>query len=131
MFSHITLGTNDWQRARPFWLAVMETLGHPVMFEREGGIAFGEPTGPKTFIGPPFDGQSAQPGNGVHAAFLANSHATVDAFYAAALANGGTDEGAPGPRPQYHKHYYGAYVRDPDGNKLQAVCHSPKAGTTT
>ena len=131
MFSHITLGTNDWQRARPFWLAVMETLGHPVMFEREGGIAFGEPTGPKTFIGPPFDGQSAQRGNGVHAAFLANSHATVDAFYAAALANGGTDEGAPGPRPQYHKHYYGAYVRDPDGNKLQAVCHSPKTGTMT
>ena len=72
MFSHITLGTNDWQRARPFWLAVMETLGHPVMFEREGGIAFGEPTGPKTFIGPPFDGNSAQPGNGVHAAFLEN-----------------------------------------------------------
>ena len=131
MFSHITLGTNDWQRARPFWLAVMETLGHPVMFEREGGIAFGEAIGPKTFIGAPFDGQSAQPGNGVHAAFLANSHAMVDAFYAAALANGGTDEGAPGPRPQYHKHYYGAYVRDPDGNKLQAVCHSPNGGTIT
>jgi catechol 2,3-dioxygenase-like lactoylglutathione lyase family enzyme len=131
MFSHITLGTNDWQRARPFWLAVMETLSHLVMFERENGIAFGEAIGPKTFIGPPFDGQSAQPGNGVHVAFLANSHATVDAFYAAALANGGTDEGPPGLRPQYHQHYYGAYVRDPDGNKLQAVCHAPKGGTTT
>ena len=52
MFSHVTLGTNDWARARPFWLAVMEALGHPVLFEREGGIAFGAPTGPKTFVGP-------------------------------------------------------------------------------
>ena len=55
MFSHVTLGTNDWQRARPFWIAVMEVLGHPVMFEHAGGIAFGSPTGPKTFVGPPFD----------------------------------------------------------------------------
>ena len=126
MFSHVTLGTNDWPRARPFWLAVMEVLGHPVMFEREDGIAFGEPVGPKTFIGPPFDGAAAAAGNGVHVAFLVDSHTKVDAFYAAALANGGRDEGAPGPRPQYHPHYYGAYVRDPDGNKLQAVCHSPR-----
>ena len=121
MFSHVTLGTNDWPRARPFWLAVMEVLGHPVMFEREGGIAFGEPVGPKTFIGPPFDRAAAASGNGVHVAYLVESHAKVDAFHAAALANGGSDEGAPGPRP----HYYGAYVRDPDGNKVQAVCHSP------
>ena len=124
LFSHVTLGTNDWQRARPFWLAVMEVLGHPVMFEREGGIAFGEAVGPKTFIGAPFDGAAARPGNGVHVAFLVDTHAKVDAFHAAALANGGSDEGAPGPRAHYHPHYYGAYVRDPDGNKLQAVCHS-------
>ena len=124
MFSHITLGTNDWQRARPFWLAVMEALGHPVLFECEGGIAFGEPTGPKTFVGTPFDGQAAHPGNGVHAAYLVGTHAMVDAFYAAALANGGSDEGVPGLRAHYHPHNYGAYVRDPDGNKLQAVCHS-------
>ncbi len=126
MFSHVTLGTNDWQRARPFWLAVMEALAHPVMFEREGGIAFGTPTGPKTFIGAPFDRQPARAGNGIHIAFIAPDHATVDAFHAAALAHGGTDEGAPGPRPHYHPNYYGAYVRDPDGNKLQAVCHSRK-----
>ncbi len=66
MFSHITLGTNDWSRARPFWIAIMKVLGHPVMFEREGGIAFGSPTGPKTFVGPPFDQAAAQAGNGVH-----------------------------------------------------------------
>ena len=126
MFSHVTLGTDDWPRARPFWLAVMDVLGHPVMFEREGGIAFGLPAGPKTFIGPPFDGEPARPGNGVHIAYLVADRAAVDAFHATALAHGGTDEGAPGLRPHYHPNYYGAYVRDPDGNKLQAVCHSPR-----
>jgi catechol 2,3-dioxygenase-like lactoylglutathione lyase family enzyme len=126
MFSHVTLGTDDWQRARPFWIAVMEVLGHPVMFEREGGIAFGTPTSPKTFVGPPFNGDEARPGNGVHIAYLVADRGTVDAFHAAALAHGGTDEGALGLRPHYHANYYGAYVRDPDGNKLQAVCHSPK-----
>ncbi|MFM5884089.1 MAG: VOC family protein [Novosphingobium sp.] len=126
MFSHVTLGTNDWAAARPFWLAVMDVLGHPVMFERPGGIAFGSPTGPKTFVGPTFDERPAQPGNGVHIAYLVGSRETVDAFHAAALANGGSDEGEPGLRPHYHPNYYGAYVRDPDGNKLQAVCHSAR-----
>lgn len=126
MFSHVTLGTNDWVRARPFWIAVMEVIGHPILFEREGGIAFGLPTGPKTFVGPTFDGAPAAPGNGVHLAYLVDSRVKVDAFHAAALANGGSDEGAPGPRPHYHANYYGAYVRDPDGNKLQAVCHSSR-----
>jgi catechol 2,3-dioxygenase-like lactoylglutathione lyase family enzyme len=126
MFSHVTLGTADFERSRPFWVAVMEVLGHPVLFEREGGIAFGLPTGPKTFVGPPFDGRPPAPGNGVHIAYLVDSRAKVDAFHAAALAHGGSDEGAPGLRPHYHPNYYGAYVRDPDGNKLQAVCHSAK-----
>ena len=124
MFSHVTLGTNDWPRARPFWIAVMQVIGHPVLFEHEGGIAFGLPAGPKTFVGPTFDSAPATPGNGVHIAYLVADRATVDAFHAAALAHGGSDEGAPGLRPQYHPNYYGAYVRDPDGNKLQAVCHS-------
>lgn len=123
MFSHVTLGTNDWASVKPFWAAVMEALSIPVMFEYDGGIAFGEATGPKLFIGPPFDGKPATNGNGTHVAFIADSRAEVDAFYAAAMAKGGSDEGPPGPRPHYHKNYYGAYVRDPDGNKLQAVCH--------
>ncbi|MFM5955162.1 MAG: VOC family protein [Novosphingobium sp.] len=126
MFSHVTLGTNDWAAARPFWIAVMKALGHPVLFEYEGGMAFGEAQGPKTFVGAPFDGQAARAGNGVHIAYIAASRSQVDAFHAAALANGGSDEGAPGLRPHYHPHYYGAYVRDPDGNKLQAVCHSAR-----
>ena len=126
MFSHVTLGTNDFARAKPFWQAVTSVLELPVLFEYPGGIAYGTPTGPKIFIGPAFDGNPATNGNGTHVAFLAKTRAVVDAFHAAAMANGGTDEGAPGPRPHYHPNYYGAYVRDPDGNKLQAVCHSSK-----
>jgi len=126
MFSHVTLGTNDWQTAKPFWLAVMRTLDVPVFFERDGGISFGTATGPKIFVGPAFDGNPATHGNGTHVAFLANSRAAVDAFYKAAMDHGGSDEGQPGVRPHYHPNYYGAYVRDPDGNKLQAVCHSSK-----
>ena len=102
----------------------MEVMGIARFRETETGAAYGEMTGPKVFIGPAFDGNPSTVGNGTHIAFLANSRAQVDAFYAAALAAGGSDEGAPGLRPHYHANYYGAYVRDPDGNKLQAVCHS-------
>jgi catechol 2,3-dioxygenase-like lactoylglutathione lyase family enzyme len=63
------------------------------------------------------------PGNGGHVAYLAPSRAAVDAFYAVALEMGGTSDGEPGRRPHYHPGYYGAYVRDPEGNKIQAVCH--------
>lgn len=126
MFSHVTLGTADWPKARPFWIAVMEAIGHSVFFEHASGIAFGTAATPKTFVGPPFDRRPAAPGNGVHIAYLVDSRAKVDAFHTAALANGGSDEGRPGLRPHYHPNYYGAYVRDPDGNKLQAVCHSPR-----
>lgn len=94
-----------------------------MLFEYADGIAFGLEAGPKTFVGPPFDQQPAQPGNGVHIACLVGERRIVDAFHAAALAHGGSDEGAPGLRSHYHPHYCGAYVRDPDGNKLQAVCH--------
>lgn len=123
MFSHVTLGTNDFARAEKFYDAVMAVLGQPVLFRAEGTVAYGEPTGPKVFIVPPFDGKAAVPGNGVHVAFKVDTRELVDAFHRAALDNGGTDEGAPGLRAHYHPNYYGAYVRDPDGNKLQAVCH--------
>jgi catechol 2,3-dioxygenase-like lactoylglutathione lyase family enzyme len=123
LYSHITLGTNDRARAEKFYDAVMAALGHPVLFKAAKFLAYGEATGEKLFIVPPFDGKEARSGNGVHAAFKVDSRAKVDAFHAAALKNGGTDEGAPGLRPHYHPNYYGAYVRDPDGNKLQAVCH--------
>lgn len=123
MFSHITFGTDDIERARRFYEPVMATLGVKQPFELPGTLVFGELAGLKLFIVSPFDGGDAHPGNGPHAAFLAPDRAAVDAFHAAALSHGGTDEGSPGLRPHYHAHYYGAYVRDPDGNKLQAVCH--------
>jgi len=123
VYSHTTLGTNDRAKAEKFYDAVMAVLGHPVLFKTPKFLAYGTPTGEKLFILSPFDGGRAQPGNGVHAAFKVDSRRTVDEFHSVALACGGTDEGAPGLRPHYHPNYYGAYVRDPDGNKIQAVCH--------
>ncbi len=102
----------------------MAAIGLPLFYQNADRIAFGTATGPKTFVGSLFDGEVAQPGNGVHVANLANTRAAVDAFYAAALANGASAKGKPGLRPQYHPNYYGAYVRDPDGNRLHAVCLS-------
>lgn len=123
MFSHVTIGSRDPNKAAAFYKPVLETLGIELLFEFDGVVAFGELTGPKTYLLRPFDGGDPSPGNGWHAAYLAQDRATVDAFYAKALELGGTSEGAPGLRPHYHENYYGAYVRDPEGNKLQAVCH--------
>ena len=124
MYSHMTLGTDDLDRARRLYDPVMAALGLSAPFAMAGAMVFGETAGPKLFIVSPFDGGKASCGNGTHIALLAKSRADVDSFHAAALANGGSNEGAPGLRPSYHPNYYGAYVRDPDGNKLQAVCHS-------
>ena len=125
MFSHVTLGTADLDRATRFYRMVMPTLGLTEPFTLPGTLVFGTAMGAKLFIGSPYDGAPASAGNGVHVALAAPTRAAVDAFHAAALAHGGSDAGAPGLRPHYHLHYYGAYVRDPDGNKLQAVCHLP------
>lgn len=137
MFSHVTIGTNDVDRAKRFYTPVLATLGLTEPFPMPRGMVFGDLAGAKLFIGPPFDGDTASHGNGQHVALIAPDRAAVDAFHAAALANGGRCEGPPGLRPHYHPHYYGAYVRDPDGNKLQAVCHrrhdgdQAEAGTDT
>jgi catechol 2,3-dioxygenase-like lactoylglutathione lyase family enzyme len=126
--SHITLGTRDVARAGRFYEAVLATLGLVRLAgEEEQGedAAFGfKDTGvPIVFPQKTFDGRPATWGNGTHVAFQAANRAAVDAFYRAALSLGGLDEGAPALRPHYHTDYYAAYVRDPDGNKLQAVCH--------
>lgn len=123
MFSHVTVGTNDLAKAGAFYDAVFEALGMSRGFEGKTFISYGERSGGRFFVMSPFNGEPATVGNGVHAAFRAADRVSVDAFHAAALANGGSDEGAPGLRPHYHADYYGAYVRDPDGNKLQAVSH--------
>ena len=123
MFSHVTIGSRDPGKAAAFYDAVLGTLGIKPLFKLDDVAAYGEMTGPKTFILKPFDGNPHVPGNGGHVAYLAPTRAAVDAFHAKALEMGGTSEGAPGLRPHYHPNYYGAYVRDPEGNKLQAVCH--------
>lgn len=123
MFSHITVGTNDFERAAGFYDAVLGVLGHERFISGEGYIGYGKPNDNQFWVLSPFNKQAASPGNGNHVAFLAPNRAAVRAFHETALANGGSDEGAPGPRTHYHPNYYGAYVRDPEGNKLQAVCH--------
>ena len=93
-----------------------------------GAVGFGSDLGdgPKPYFW--VDGARPPPVSGVHVSFAAPDRETVDAFHAAALAAGGTDNGAPGPRPIYHPGYYGAFVLDPDGNNIEAVCHFPPRG---
>lgn len=129
MFSYITLGTADIARARAFHDAVMATLGHTRVagYDDETGSAWGlDDPGPHLWVTAPFDGGAPSTGNGTMVSFLAASRAAVDAFHAAALAHGGRDEGPPGLRPPYGPHFYAAYVRDPDGHKLNAVCYRPE-----
>jgi catechol 2,3-dioxygenase-like lactoylglutathione lyase family enzyme len=107
----------------------MSCLGHELKFsEAEKSWAAWKPTAsarPLFLIGLPFDGRPADAGNGQMIALLASTRAMVDRCHALALEHGGTSEGAPGLRPQYHANYYGAYFRDPDGNKLCVCCHEP------
>lgn len=127
MFSHICIGINDFDRALAFYRPLMQALGIRERFcdpSRPWAGWQSEP-GPRPLllIGKPLDGQAATPGNGQTIALLAVTRSQVDAAYQAALAHGGRCEGGPGLRPHYHPHYYGAYFRDPDGNKLCVACH--------
>lgn len=127
MLSHVHVGIADLPRAFAFYAAIMEELGYVLRFhEPENGWAGWQQAGvprPLFLIGRPFDGNPASPGNGQMVALLAPTRAAVDRCHARALAAGGSDEGAPGLRPHYHPNYYGAYFRDPDGNKLGVCCH--------
>ncbi|MDH4260903.1 MAG: VOC family protein [Betaproteobacteria bacterium] len=129
MFSHLFVGVTDFERALAFYNSLMSALGVQARFcERERPWAgWQSRPGPRPLflIGRPYDQQPHAAGNGQMVAFLAESRAVVDRAYAVALANGGASEGAPGLRPEYHEHYYGAYFRDPDGNKLCVACHLP------
>jgi lactoylglutathione lyase len=130
VFSHVFIGTNDFERALAFYKPLMAVLGvEPRFCEADRPWAGWQTSGgprPLLLIGKPFDRQPHAPGNGQMVAFLAHQRATVDQAHAVALANGGTCDGAPGLRPEYHQHYYGAYFRDPDGNKLCVACHAPE-----
>ena len=118
MIGYVTLGTNDLPRAAKFYDALTAELGVGRMMEFETFIAWGTPGGGCGIgLTKPFDGKPATVGNGVMAAFEAADEAQVQRLYDIALANGGADEGAPGPRGDG---FYAAYFRDPDGNKLNA-----------
>ena len=126
MISHINIGINDYARQYAFYAGLMEILGHKQRFADGNNWAGWQPAEggrPLLLIARPFDGRPAAPGNGQMVAFQAASRKMVDAAYTHALAQGGSDEGAPGIRAQYHPNYYGAYFRDPEGNKLCVVCH--------
>ncbi len=128
MLDHIGLSVADFERAKAFYQAALKPLGlgaiMEVTAEETGGDAhagFGE--NDKAFF---WIGTGARPRGGTHVAFTAKTRAEVEAFYRAALAAGGRDNGAPGLRPEYHPNYYGAFVFDPDGNNIEAVCHRPE-----
>ncbi|WP_340646684.1 VOC family protein [Phenylobacterium sp.] len=116
---YVTIGALDVAASLPFYDAVLGAIGYHRAFLDGGWAGYGPKDGDaNTFICPPFDGEAARPGNGIMVGFLAPSKEAVAAAHAAALANGGVDEGAPGPRPADSTSFYGAYVRDLTGNKL-------------
>jgi catechol 2,3-dioxygenase-like lactoylglutathione lyase family enzyme len=125
MLHHVSLGTNDLARAARFYDAIMQVLKVPVIQKKDRLIEYGSAT-LSVSIEKPLDGKPASIGNGTHIAFHALDRNMVDAFHRTALENGGRDEGAPGLRPEYSAHYYAAFVRDPDGHKIEAVTYGAK-----
>ena len=124
MLDHVGIRCHDFNAALSFYRAALAPLGMAVVMEVSA-----EETGAGAHAGfgadRPFFWISEGAGGGCHVAFTAASRQAVDAFHRAALAAGGRDNGAPGLRPDYHPHYYGGFVLDPDGNNIEAVCHHP------
>jgi catechol 2,3-dioxygenase-like lactoylglutathione lyase family enzyme len=118
MVDHLGFGVTDYAASKRFFLAALEPLGAGAVMEGPHGLGIGSGGKPTLWIF-----QSDGPKPPLHLAFTASDRAQVDAFYRAALAAGGTDNGAPGIRAQYHPHYYGAFVIGPDGHNIEAVCH--------
>lgn len=125
MFDHIGIVVSDLATSQAFYAQALAPLGHSRVVEvlldggRESSAGFCHDDGSDLWI------RQGEPTRPLHIAFRAASRAAVDAFHAAALAAGGRDHGKPGLRPHYHPHYYGAYVLDPDGHNIEAVCHEP------
>lgn len=121
MLGHLSFGVADLPRAIAFYDAALLPLGYGRVWTSEKQAGYGPPGGGDKFALKLQSGPVVPPGPGFHLAFNAPSREAVDAFHAAALRSGGADEGAPGPRPHYGATYYAAFVRDPDGHKLEAV----------
>jgi catechol 2,3-dioxygenase-like lactoylglutathione lyase family enzyme len=124
VFTHLTLGTNDLSKARSFYDAVLAPLGLKRIHDMDHASIYGV-DGPALFILKPRDGQPATRANGLTVGLQAPNRAAINDFHARALANGGTDEGAPGPR-DFAPNAYAAYVRCPDGHKICVSCVQPE-----
>jgi catechol 2,3-dioxygenase-like lactoylglutathione lyase family enzyme len=127
MIDHTGISASDFEKSKAFYVKALSPIGYALLMEFPASVTghtdvagFGEPSKPDFWVS---RGEPNRPS--IHVAFRVDSRAQVDAFYQAAIAAGGRDNGAPGIRPHYHEHYYGAFVLDPDGNNIEAVCHSP------
>jgi catechol 2,3-dioxygenase-like lactoylglutathione lyase family enzyme len=120
MLDHAAVYVSDLEAGKRFYEQALEPLGYSLVFEVEQFLGFADGEMPN------FGVVRRDPAGGAHVAFRAPDRATVDAFHAAAMAAGATDNGAPGLREHYHPNYYGAFVRDADGNNVEAVCHTPE-----
>jgi catechol 2,3-dioxygenase-like lactoylglutathione lyase family enzyme len=128
MIDHTGVVVSDYEKSKAFYASALASIGYSLLHEVPASVTghadfagFGEPPKPDFWI------NKGTPNNPpVHVAFRVNSRAQVDAFYRAAIAAGGRDNGAPGLRPHYHPNYYGAFVLDPDGHNIEAVCHNPE-----
>jgi catechol 2,3-dioxygenase-like lactoylglutathione lyase family enzyme len=122
MIDHIGIAVSDLERSVAFYKKALAPLGYELVMQFDFAAGFGVGGKPDFWIG---RGEVKQP---IHVSFRSNGRETVRKFYEAALAAGAKDNGPPGPRPQYHEHYYGGFVLDPDGHNIEAVCHEPFLG---
>lgn len=129
IFDHVSLPVSDFEKSKAIYVATLAPLGVSIQYEESAEttgttafVGFGTDQGPEFWIG----GIMKEPRHMSHVAFRARDRKTVDAFHAAALTAGGQDNGAPGLRPHYGEHYYGAFILDPDGVNIEAVCHDPQ-----
>jgi catechol 2,3-dioxygenase-like lactoylglutathione lyase family enzyme len=121
MIDHVIYSVSDLAKSKDFYTAALTPIGYSLLTEWEQFLGYGVAPKPDFWIS---QGEPNVPA--VHVAFRAATRAQVDAFYHAALEAGGRDNGPPGPRPDYHPNYYGAFVLDPDGHNVEAVCHEPE-----
>jgi catechol 2,3-dioxygenase-like lactoylglutathione lyase family enzyme len=128
MIDHTGVSVSDFAKSKEFYTKALSAIGYALLLEFPASVTghtdvagFGEPPKPDFWVS---KGAANHPP--MHVAFRVSSREQVDAFFKAAMAAGGRDNGAPGVRPHYHEHYYGAFVLDPDGHNVEAVCHSPQ-----
>lgn len=128
IIDHVSIPVSNFEKSKTFYIAALAPLGITIQYEETAEttgttdfVGFGTEDGPAFWLG----GLMTQDRHMTHVAFKAKDRKTVDAFYTAALAAGGIDNGAPGLRPHYGEHYYGAFIIDPDGVNIEAVCHDP------